>query len=56
MPTLFEQLGPNWRTAVKQATGCLASAWAMLDAKVGKVEATQFLENEWGQKIPKAVI
>ena len=25
-------------------------------AKVGEVEATHFLENEWGQKIPKEVI
>jgi len=41
---------------VKQATGCLASAWARLAAKVGEVEATRFLENEWGQKIPKEVI
>jgi hypothetical protein len=27
-----------------------------LAAKVGEVEATLFLENEWGQKIPKEVI
>jgi hypothetical protein len=27
-----------------------------LAAKVGEVEATHFLENEWGQKIPKEVI
>ena len=41
---------------VKQANGCLASAWARLAAKVGEVEATHFLEDEWGQKIPKEVI
>ena len=41
---------------VKQAAGCMASAWARLAAKVGEVEATHFLENEWGQKIPKEVI
>lgn len=41
---------------IKQATGCLASALAMLTAKVGEVEATHFLKNEWGQKIPKEVI
>jgi len=41
---------------LKQATGCLAGAWARLAAKVGEVEATHFLENEWGQKIPKEVI
>jgi len=41
---------------VKQATGCLTSAWARLAANVGEVEATRFLENEWGQAIPKEVI
>jgi len=41
---------------VKQANGCLASVWARLAAKVGEVEATHFLENEWGQAIPKEVI
>ena len=41
---------------IKQATGCLASAWARLAAEVGKVEATRFLENEWGEEIPKEVI
>jgi len=41
---------------IKQATGCLGSAWARLAARVGEVEATHFLENEWGQKIPKEVI
>jgi len=41
---------------VKQADGCLASAWARLAAKVGEVEATRLLENEWGQEIPEKVI
>ena len=41
---------------VKQAKGCLASAWARIAAKVGDLEATQFLEKEWGEKIPKEVI
>jgi len=41
---------------VKQATGCLASAWARLAARVGEVEATRLLENEWGYKIPEKVI
>jgi hypothetical protein len=27
-----------------------------LAAEVGEVEASHFLENEWGQKIPKEVI
>jgi hypothetical protein len=52
----FKQLSPDWRPMVKQANGCLASAWARLAAKVGEVEATHFLENEWGQKIPQEVI
>jgi len=41
---------------IKQATGCLASAWARLAAEVGKVEATRFLENEWECKIPEKII
>jgi hypothetical protein len=41
---------------VKQATECLASAWARLAARVGEVAATCFLEDEWGQEIPKEVI
>jgi hypothetical protein len=41
---------------VKQATGCLASAWARLAAKIREVEATRLLENEWECKIPKKVI
>jgi len=41
---------------VKQAKGCLASAWARLAADVGEVEATRFLENEWECKIPGKAI
>jgi len=41
---------------VKQATGCLASAWARLAAKIDEVEANHFLENECGQEIPEKVI
>jgi len=41
---------------VKQAAGCIASAWARLAADVGDANATLILENEWGQKIPKEVI
>jgi len=51
-----KQLSPDWRPMVKQANGCLASAWARLAAKVGEVEATRFLEHEWGCKIPEQVI
>jgi hypothetical protein len=41
---------------MKQARGCLASAWARLAALAGEIEATHFLENEWGEKIPEEVI
>ena len=51
-----KQLRSDWRPVVKQATGCLASAWSRLAAEVGEVEATRFLENEWGCKIPEKVI
>jgi acyl carrier protein phosphodiesterase len=47
---------PDWRPVMKQARGCLASAWARLAAKVGEIEASHFLENEWGEKIPEEVI
>lgn len=40
---------------VKQATECLASAWARLAAKIGEIEAIHFLENEWRQKRSKEV-
>jgi len=51
-----KRLSPDWRPVVKQATGCLASAWARLAADVGDANATLILEKEWGQKIPKEVI
>ena len=41
---------------VKQANGCLASAWARLAADVGDVNATLILEKEWECKIPEKVI
>ena len=41
---------------VKQATGCLASAWAKLAADIGDDGATLILEKEWECKIPKKVI
>lgn len=51
-----KHLSPDWRPVVKQATGCLASAWARLAVEVGEVEATRLLENEWECKIPEKVI
>jgi hypothetical protein len=41
---------------VKQAAGCLASAWARLAADVGDANATLILEREWECKIPQKVI
>lgn len=41
---------------VKQAAGCLASAWARLAADIGDANATLILEKEWGCKIPEKVI
>ena len=41
---------------VKQAAGCLASAWASLASVMGDVAATRILEKEWGCKIPEKVI
>lgn len=52
----FRQASPDWGLVMKQAAGCLASAWARLAARVGEREATHFVEDEWGEKIPKEVI
>ena len=52
----YKQLSLDWRPVVKQAAGCMASAWARLAAEIGEAAATRFLEHEWGQKIPKEVI
>ena len=41
---------------VKQANGCLASAWARLAADVGDGNATRILEKELECKIPEKVI
>ena len=52
----IKQIGTEWRPLVKQASGCMAGAWARLGAQIGEVGATRFLEKEWGQKIPEKVI
>jgi hypothetical protein len=51
-----KQLSCDWRPLVKQANGCLTSAWARLAADVGDANATRILEKEWGCKIPDKVI
>ena len=52
----YRQLSPDWRTIVKQATGCMASAWARLAADVGDANATLIIEKEWESEIPEKVI
>jgi hypothetical protein len=52
----YRQLNHDWRHLVKQASGCLASAFARLDADVGEAKATTILEKEWGSGIPSKVI
>jgi len=52
----LKQLSPDWRPVVKQAAGCLTSAWARLAADVGDANATLILEREWEGKIPDKVI
>jgi len=56
LPILFKQLSLDWRPVVKQATGCMASAWARLAAGVGDANAKLILEKKWGCKIPEEVI
>jgi len=41
---------------VKQAAGCLASAFARLAADVGEADATLILEKACGHEIPQKVI
>lgn len=51
-----KELSREWEPLVKQADGCLASAWARLAANVGNETATEILEKEWGHRIPPVVI
>jgi len=50
------QLSPDWQPLVRQAAGCMASAWARLAVDVGKVEATRILEKEWKHGIPTKIM
>ena len=54
--TVFKQISAGWCPVVKQANGCIASAWARLAADIGDANATRILEKEWGCKIPEKVI
>jgi len=53
---VFRQLSPAWRPIVKQAAGCMASAWSRLAADIGDANATRILEETWGCKMPEKVI
>jgi hypothetical protein len=52
----YKQISNDWHALIKQADGCLASAWARLAADLGELQATKILEKEWSQPIPKNVI
>jgi len=52
----YKQSSPDWQPLVKQAVGCVASAWARLAADVGEADATLILEKEWEHGIPQKVI
>jgi len=52
----YRQLRHDWQPLVKQATGCMASAFARLAADVGEADAKLILEKEWGHGIPDKVI
>lgn len=42
----------EWELLLKQASGCLASAWARLAADIGDANATRIVEDTWGCKMP----
>ena len=52
----YRQTNRDWQPRVKQAIGCMASAWARLAADVGEASATLILEKEWGHGIPRKII
>jgi len=52
----YKQLSLDWRPVLKQAVGCMASAWARLAADIGDANATRILEKEWKCKIPEKII
>ena len=51
----YKQLNSDWKLLVTQANGCEATAWAMLAADVGEVNATLILEKECGHRIPQEI-
>jgi hypothetical protein len=51
-----KQVNDAWRPLLKQALGCLVSAYAQLAADVGDVNTILLLEKEWGAPVPKEVV
>jgi len=52
----LKRVTSDWRPLVRQASGCLASAWARLAADVGEGEATRTVMSEWECRIPEKVV
>ena len=52
----YKQLNRDWQPLVKQAAGCMGSAWARLAADIGESKATAIIEREWEADIPSKVI
>ena len=52
----YRQLNRDWQPLVRQATGCMASAFARLAADVGEANAILILEKEWEHGISSKII
>ena len=52
----YKHVNEAWRPLVRQALGCLVSAYSRLAADVGDVNAILLLEQEWGRGIPTDVV
>jgi hypothetical protein len=51
-----KQVNDDWRPLVKQAKGCLASAYARLCADIDDSKARLLLIDSWGKGIPEDII
>ena len=52
----IRRMSSDWQPLVRQAMGCLASAWARLAVDVGEAEATRAVMSEWECRIPEKVM
>jgi hypothetical protein len=52
----YKQQNKDWLPLVKQANGCMASAFARLAADLGEEKAELVLKEEWGGTLPQKVI